>query len=129
MPHTYLSLDDVLWIHHEQIRLYGGASGVRDEGLILSALLRPQTGYYANLIEEAAALWESLTMNHGFVDGNKRVAFASLITFLGINGVRLTGTEEDWITFIYEKLESGTFRKDVLQVWINEHTEPFDPIG
>src|SRR5690349_18810585 len=112
MAHTYLTLDDVFWIHEEQIRLYGGAAGVRDEGLILTALLRPQTGYYADLIEEAAALWESLTMNYGFVDGNKRVAFASLITFLGINGIRLTGTQEEWIEFIYSHLESGTFRKD-----------------
>jgi death-on-curing protein len=127
MIHTYLTLDDVLWIHAEQIRLYGGASGVRDEGLILSALLRPQTGYYANLIEEAAALWESLTMNHGFVDGNKRVAFASLITFLGINGVRPTGSEEEWIRFIYAHLEGGAFRKEALQTWLNGHTELFDP--
>jgi death on curing protein len=127
MAYIYLSLDDVLWIHDEQMRLYGGASGVRDQGLILSALLRPQTGYYADLIEEAAALWESLTMNHGFVDGNKRVAFASLITFLGINGIRPTGTEKEWIKFIYSNLEGRTFRKDVLEAWINEHTEPFDP--
>lgn len=127
MAHTYLTLDDVLWIHDEQIGLYGGASGVRDEGLILSALLRPQTGYYADLIEEAAALWESLTMNHGFVDGNKRVAFASLITFLGINGVKPIGTEEEWIEFIYSHLEAGTFRKDELEDWLNRHTEPFEP--
>ena len=66
----YLTLEDVLYLHEEQLRLYGGASGVRDQGLILSALLRPQTGYYNDLIEEAAALWESLAMNHGFVDGN-----------------------------------------------------------
>ena len=129
MAYTYLTLDDVLWIHEEQLRLYGGASGVRDEGLILSALLRPQTGYYADLIEEAAALWESLTMNHGFVDGNKRVAFASLITFLGVNGVRPTGAEDEWIAFIYSNLEAGTFRKDVLDAWINAHTEQFDPMA
>lgn len=124
MATIYLTLDDVLWMHEEQIRVYGGAAGVRDEGLILSALLRPQTGYYADLIEEAAALWESLTMNHGFIDGNKRVAFASLVTFLGLNGVVPTGTEEEWIAFIYEKLETGTFRKDALEVWITEHSEP-----
>ena len=61
----YLALDDVLYIHAEQLRLFGGAQGVRDRGLIESALLRPQTGYYADLIEQAAALWESLAMNHG----------------------------------------------------------------
>ena len=124
---TYLTLDDALWIHAEQLKLYGGASGVRDEGLVLSALLRPQTGYYADVIEEAAALWESLTMNHGFVDGNKRVAFASTILFLQINGATPTGHPDDWIAFIYSHLEAGTFRKDVIEVWLHAHTAPFDP--
>lgn len=121
---VYLTLDDVLWIHDEQLRLYGGAAGVRDQGLILSALLRPQTGYYADLIEEAAALWESLAMNHGFVDGNKRVAFAGTILFLEANGVNPTGTEDEWIAFIYSNLEAGTFRKDRLEDWLGSHTEP-----
>src|SRR5690606_33170601 len=95
----YLTLDDIIWIHDEQIRHYGGASGIRDEGLVLSALLRPQTGYYADVIEEAAALWESLAMNHGFVDGNKRVAFAATIIFLQANGVEPLGSEQEWIEF------------------------------
>jgi death on curing protein len=121
---TYLTIDDVLWIHDEQLRLYGGAFGVRDEGMIFSALLRPQSGYYADVIEEAAALWESLTMNHGFVDGNKRVAFASTILFLQIDGVTPTGEEDEWIEFIYANIEAGTFRKNVLEDWLNSHTEP-----
>lgn len=124
---VYLTLDDVLWIHDEQIRLFGGAPGVRDEGLILSALLRPQTGYYADLIEEAAALWESLAMNHGFVDGNKRVAFASTVLFLEANGATPTGTEDKWIGFIYEHLEAGTFRKPALEDWLNRHVEQSTP--
>ncbi len=82
----YLTLDEVLRIHELLISEFGGASGVRDHGLIESALLRPQTGYYADLIEEAAALWESLAMNHGFIDGNKRVAYACLEIFLQMNG-------------------------------------------
>ena len=121
---VYLTLDDVLYLHEEQLRLFGGAAGTRDEGLILSALLRPQTGYYADLVEEAAALWESLAMNHGFVDGNKRVAFASLLVFLGINGLRLTAEPDDVITFIYHHLEAGTFRKDVLDAWLRANTAP-----
>ena len=124
MPHIYLTIDDALWIHDEQIRLFGGAPGVRDEGLILSALLRPQTGYYADLIEEAAALWESLSMNHGFIDGNKRVGFACTIIFLEANGVVPVGTEDEWITFIYSNLEAGTFRKEVLEDWLHHHTAP-----
>jgi len=69
---------------------YGGSQGVRDYGLLEAALYRPQTGYYAGLIEEAAALWESLAQNHPFIDGNKRTAFAATYTFLAINGARLT---------------------------------------
>ncbi|WP_375449478.1 type II toxin-antitoxin system death-on-curing family toxin [uncultured Devosia sp.] len=124
---TYLTLEDVLWIHQEQIQLYGGGQGVRDQGLILSALMRPQTGYYADLIEEAAALWESLAMNHGFVDGNKRVALASTIIFLEANGMQPVGSEEEWIVFIYSNLEAGTFRKDEIDAWLRDHTAPFDP--
>lgn len=114
----YLTLDDALYIHAEQLRLFGGAPGVRDHGLIESALLRPQTGYYADLVEQAAALWESLAMNHGFVDGNKRVAFACLDIFLGLNGARLEAEAHEVIAFIYRHLEAGTFRKPVLEEWL-----------
>lgn len=117
----YLTLDDVLYIHAEQLRLFGGTQGVRDHGLIESALLRPQTGYYADLIEQAAALWESLAMNHGFVDGNKRVAFASMDIFLGLNGARLDAGPAEVIAFIYRHLEAGTFRKPVLDEWLRQH--------
>ncbi len=117
----YLTLDDALYIHAEQLRLFGGAEGVRDHGLIESALLRPQTGYYADLIEQAAALWESLAMNHGFIDGNKRVAFACMDIFLGLNGARLEAEPEAVIAFIYRHLEAGTFRKPVLEEWLREH--------
>lgn len=117
----YLSLDDALYIHAEQLRLFGGAQGVRDHGLIESALLRPQTGYYADLVEQAAALWESLAMNHGFVDGNKRVAFACMDIFLGLNGVRLEAAPAGVIAFIYRHLEAGTFRKSVLDEWLRQH--------
>ncbi len=117
----YLSLDDALYIHAEQIRMFGGAPGVRDLGLIESALLRPQTGYYADLVEQAAALWESLAMNHGFIDGNKRVAFACTDIFLGLNGARLEAEPEAVIAFIYGHLEAGTFRKNVLDGWLRRH--------
>lgn len=117
----YLTLDDALYIHAEQLRLFGGAQGVRDLGLIESALLRPQTGYYADLVEQAAALWESLAMNHGFIDGNKRVAFACMDIFLGLNGATLEADPDEVIAFIYRHLVSGTFRKPVLEEWLREH--------
>ena len=85
----YLTTVEVLAIHTDQIERYGGAHGVRDHGLLESALYRPQTGYYVDLIEEAAALWESLSQNHPFVDGNKRVAVTTMAAFLRVNGYRL----------------------------------------
>lgn len=117
---VYLTLDEVLHIHVELIRVFGGASGIRDKGLIESALLRPQTGYYADLIEETAAMWESLAMNHGFVDGNKRVAYACVELFLGLNDHIVVAENDDIITFIYRHLETGTFTKDVLDAWLRE---------
>ena len=119
----YLTLEDALFIHEEQLRLFGGAPGIRDHGLIESALLRPQTGYYADLIEQAAALWESLAMNHGFIDGNKRVAFACMDIFLGLNGARLEADPDEVISFIYCHLEAGTFRKSVLEEWLRAHVQ------
>src|SRR6202140_741916 len=96
----YLTMADVLAIHADQIERYGGSQGVRDRGLLEAALYRPQTGYYADLIEEAAALWESLAQNHAFIDGNKRAAFAATYTFLAINGVRFTADAQETWDFI-----------------------------
>ena len=85
----YPTLHEVLAIHALSIETYGGSGGVRDLGAIEAALFRPQSGYYADIIEKAAALMESLLINHPFVDGNKRVAFAVCHVFLDINGHRL----------------------------------------
>ena len=82
----HLTLDEALAIHERLIERFGGSSGVRDLGLLESALYRPQTGYYSDLAEMAAALFESLLMNHPFVDGNKRVAFFATDVFLRLNG-------------------------------------------
>ncbi len=124
---AYLTLDEVLRIHEVLIEAFGGANGVRDLGLIESALLRPQTGYYSDLVEEAAALWESLAMNHGFIDGNKRVAFACTELFLQLNGLDIVPDDQTIETFIYSHLEAGTFRKDEIDAWLRANTAPFDP--
>ena len=68
---------------------FGGVHGVRDRGLLESALFRPQTGYYTHIEEMAAAMFESLLINHAFVDGNKRVAFFATDVFLRLNGWKL----------------------------------------
>ena len=76
MTHIFPTLEDVIATHDLLIRTHGGAQGLRDEGALASAIMRPQIGYYDGLIQEAAAMMESLAMNHPFIDGNKRVAFA-----------------------------------------------------
>lgn len=85
----YLTVGEVLQMHHQQIEEYGGIHGIRDEGLLQSAVFRPQIGYYKSLAEEAAALMESLANNHPFLDGNKRISFAAMHTFLLANGFDL----------------------------------------
>jgi death on curing protein len=117
----YLTLVDVLAMHADQIERYGGSRGVRDLGLLEAALYRPQTGYYADLIEEAAALWESLAENHPFVDGNKRTAFAATFTFLAINGARLKADAEETYLFIASLYEANEFRFDKLVAWLRHH--------
>jgi len=123
METTYLDLEDVMHMHAVQIERFGGSPGIRDAGLIEAALLRPQTGYYTDLIEEAAAMWESLTMNHGFIDGNKRIGLAATYTFLALNGVRITAGPEDLLMFILSNLEAGTFNKDNLDAWLRANTK------
>src|ERR1700676_1203736 len=105
----YLTVAEVLAIHADQIGRYGGAHGVRDQGLLEAALFRPQTGYYADLLEEAAALWESLSQNHAFIDGNKRTAFAAVYTFLAINGVRLTPDADQTYAFVIALYQANHF--------------------
>jgi death on curing protein len=90
----YLTTSEVLVMHSLLIRQFGGSDGVRDVGLLEAALFRPQTGYYSDIIEEAAALLESLAVNHPFVDGNKRVAFAVTDVFLRINGYEINSTSQ-----------------------------------
>jgi death on curing protein len=118
----YLALAEVLAIHADQIERYGGSPGVRDYGLLESAVLRPQTGYYADVIEEAAALWESLSQNHPFIDGNKRTAFAATYTFLAVNGLQLNADAEETYGFMIDLYERGAFRFEHLAAWLRAHT-------
>lgn len=120
----YLEMHDVLALHARQVERFGGADGIRDAGLLDAAVNRPQSGYYADVFEEAAALWESLTMNHCFVDGNKRVGFASVYVFLRLNGVRIVAQEADVLSFILRNIESGTFSKATLDAWLRVNTAP-----
>ena len=104
-----------------QIQRYGGSHGIRDLGLLEAALYRQQTGYYADLIEEAAALWESLSQNHAFLDGNKPTAFAATYTFLAINGARLIADTEETFAFVSRLYEATQFSFDKLIPWLRSH--------
>lgn len=118
----YLTVVEVLAIHEDQIERFGGAKQVRDLGQLEAALFRPQTGYYPDLIAQAAALWESLSQNHAFVDGNKRTAFAAMFTFLTINEVRITADADEIWTFLSGLYGAGAFRFEALDAWLRRHT-------
>jgi death-on-curing protein len=94
LPPRFLSLQLVLAIHRDQINAFGGRGGIRDRGLLASALEQPSATYEGHLLhptieDQAAAYLFHLVANHPFVDGNKRVAFAAMDTFLRLNGYRL----------------------------------------
>jgi death-on-curing protein len=114
----YLTVADVLGMHAALMRRYGGAPGVRDPGALEAALFRPQTGYYDDIVAEAAALMESLAINHPFVDGNKRIAFAATDVFLRINGWRLRRPPMQIYSEMMQMLESGTFDIAHLEPWL-----------
>ena len=120
----YLNLVEVLAIHDDQMERYGGAQGVRDFGLIEAALFRPQTGYYEDLLEEAAALWESLSQNHPFVDGNKRSSFAATDVFLRMNGWSILANPLEAYEDIMRMYEGGRFCFGELKSWLKVRTRP-----
>jgi len=118
---VYPTVVEVLAIHADQIERFGGTSGVRDAGQLEAALFRPQTGYYPDVIAEAAALWESLSQNHPFIDGNKRTAFAVAYTFLALNGHGLTADENAVIEFLVPLYEKNRLEYGLLEAWLRKN--------
>ncbi len=119
----FLTLDEALAIHEALIETFGGPPGIRDGGLLESALFRPRTGYYQDLAEIAAALFESLIMNHPFVDGKKRVAFFATDVFLRLNGWRIRVEADDAHQFLIGLLERHACDFEHLLPWLREHLE------
>jgi len=119
---AFLSRDETLAVHRSLLERFGGPPGVRDLGLLESALYRPQTGYYDDLAAMAAALFESLIMNHPFVDGNKRVAFFATDVFLRLNGYKLTVEAKRAHRFLIGLLENDRCTFEKLLPWIRKHT-------
>ena len=120
MPRDYLTVADVLGMHTVLMQRYGGAPGVRDPGALEAALFRPQTGYYDDIVAEAAALMESLAINYPFVDGNKRIAFAAADVFLRINGWHLRRVPMQIYADMMQMFESGTFDIAHLDPWLRK---------
>ena len=113
-------------LHEESLSLHGGASGLRDEGLLESALARPlNLSAYGepDLAALAAAYGVGLAKNHAFVDGNKRAAFLSVGLFLGLNGYRLVATQAE-ATLTMLGVAAGEIDEEAFAAWIREHTQP-----
>ena len=117
----YPTVEEVISAHARLIARFSGSVGLRDLGALESALARPRTGYYEDLIQEAAALWESLSQNHPFVDGNKRVAVTVTAGFLRVNGYRLELEDDAAFDFLLDLYESGRFRFAELERWLRQH--------
>lgn len=111
-------------IHADQVRLHGGASGVRDENALESALARPRQklAYQpdSSLAALAAAYGYGLANNHGYNDGNKRIAFLAIYVFLGLNGKELDAAEEE-VVEVMLAVASGRLNEDNLTAWVSSH--------
>jgi death-on-curing protein len=125
---TFLTADDVIRIQADLIRQTGGAPGILDRGKIESAVAQPRVTFggvelYPTLVEKASALGYSLAMNHGFADGNKRIAHAALETLLVLNGFELRGDvgEQEGV---YLRLAAGTLSREEFSHWVADHVVP-----
>jgi death on curing protein len=120
----YLTVAEVYQMQHRLIDMFGGLHGVRDHGAVEAAVFRPQTGYYNSLEEEAAALMESLGNNHGFLDGNKRIAFTAADVFLRRNGFYIKVEAAAGYDFINGSMERHEFRFAQILEWLRQHAKP-----
>ena len=122
----WLLEETIIAIHQRQIAEHGGGDGLRDEGLLLSALARPQNLFAygqppPDLAALAAAYAYGIARNHPFVDGNKRTALVAARTFLLLNGANLqAGQDEKFLTF--QRLAEGSLTEDELADWIRKRT-------
>ena len=118
--------EEVLVIHDLQLAEHGGADGVRDQGLLESALARPKhrlayAASDASLTQMAAAYAFGIASNHPFVDGNKRTALVTALTFLELNGIEISASQEDtYLTFW--RLAQGKLSEKALAAWLNKHS-------
>jgi len=114
----FITTDEVVMMHEILIQKFGGSRGLRDRNQLEAALLRPQSGYYPDTINQAAALFESLLMNHPFVDGNKRIAFAVTDVFLRLNGYRLKTRSKEAYSMILGFLKNTSLQTQDIDRWL-----------
>jgi death-on-curing protein len=122
---VWLTRDLILAIHDEQLAEHGGAIGVRDDGLLESALARPlnRAGYGEPDVAELGALYAiAIARNHPFIDGNKRTAFAALFTFLALNGMTFEPAEVD-ATLTILGMAAGELQDDAFTAWVRLHAK------
>ena len=124
LTRIYLTIAEVYQMQHLLIDRFGGRHGVRDKNAVEAAVFRPQNGYYNSLAEEAAALMESLGNNHGFIDGNKRIAFTAADVFLRRNGFYIEVEALEGYQFIYGSMDRHEFRFPKILEWIRQHIRP-----
>ena len=120
---AWVTYDQVIAIHSRQLRRFGGAPGLRDDGLLRSALQRPQDKWHYEKVELpmlAAAYAFGLAKNHPFVDGNKRIAFMTMVAFLRKNGARFA-PDPAHATAIIMALAAGEVSEDSLARWIRDN--------
>ncbi len=127
VPIKFLSFDDVLALHARSIELFGGSLGIRDVGLLESALAMPSAGFgdedmHPTLHEKAAAYLYHIVKNHPFVDGNKRTGLIVATTFLGANGARLRAPGDELYELVIG-LAEGTRSKADAAVFLAAHSQ------
>ena len=123
----YLTSEQVLFIHSRLIDATGGCHGIRDTGLLKSAVARPQATFegrdlYSDIFHKTAALMESLVKNHAFIDGNKRTAITSCAIFLEINGYSLTVSQKKLEHFALDMATDKTSFNDAVR-WFSKHSD------
>ena len=124
----YLSLGEIVDLHQSLLEQTGGATGIRDLGSLESALAQPRATFggvdlYPTIAQKAAALGFSLTLNHPFVDGNKRVAHAAMEVFLLLNGQELIGTVDEQERLMLDLADGQTTRGQLTE-WLEQHIKP-----
>lgn len=125
-PRFYPTVAEAIEAHRLLIEEFGGIHGIRDKNLLESAIFRPQAGYYENLVDEAAALMESLANNHAFLDGNKRIAFVMTDVFLRLNGQFIDLPTLEAYKFISGSLDEGSFRFESIRTWLAANVSPLE---